>query len=66
MRYLGSDFKLSLGAWRLRVAFALEDDEPEAATPEPQPQPRRTTPTAASVRRSCSAARNRRTSTHRS
>ncbi len=29
MRYLGSSFSLVLGAWRLRVSFALEDDVEE-------------------------------------
>lgn len=30
MRYLGSSFSLVLGAWRLRVSFALEDDIEDA------------------------------------
>ncbi len=33
MRYLGTDLNLSLGAWRLRLCFALEDDEPESPVP---------------------------------
>ncbi len=31
MRYLGSSFSLVLGAWRLRVSFALEDDIEETS-----------------------------------
>ncbi len=53
MRYLGSNFSLVLGAWRLRVSFALEDDIDETAE-------------AVTSRRNCSDTRTTRISTHRS
>ena len=40
MRYLGTNFCLTLGAWRLRFVLALEDapddDEPANAADRPQ------------------------------
>lgn len=53
MRYLGSNFSIVLGAWRLRVSFALEDDVDDA--PEP-----------VTSRRNCSDTQTRRISMHRS